>query len=161
MATSTEEVKANDVVSLPSHKEKMLQREINKWGHISFRWEIQLSKGDYFYGPSGESYQVQSTGAIRKIKIKETESKRKNAIHIETFDSFWCEDSLFYASASSGFVNLQSMKMQGIVLYRIRQKRNKEKQKEEQQKNAKEPVIMSQRVYSPDYIDPYLIQPDK
>ena len=58
-----------DIFRLTPIKERTLRREIHTWGHLSFRWDIQLTNGEYFEGPSGMIYKiVGANGEISTVK---------------------------------------------------------------------------------------------
>ena len=146
-----------DVVTVQSHKQKMLKREICKWGHISFRWEIQLTDGDIIEGPHGKMFKVIAKDPNVLVTLAKNESICRSKIKstIDTFDTFWCEEALIYASASAGMVNLKKTGYQGTVLHNINAKRFRERQIEQQ--TNKKTIIMGTR-YDPEKVDPFLIQ---
>ena len=145
-----------DVIRLTPIKERMLRQEIQRWGHIAFRWDIELRKGQYFEGPNGNAWKVvdaegnikRATKSIPHILIKET---------FDQMESFWAESSLIYCAASGEMINLNKRNQQELVLHNIRKKRHAEKKKQEEQNKPKKSIIATGHKRDPDEIDPFLI----
>ena len=149
-----------DIVRLTPIKEKRLRSEIQRWGHIAFRWDVELRMGQYFRGPNGNAWKVISQeGDVEAVQktippelIKET---------FDQMDSFWAESTLIYCSAAGDMVNLNKRNQQELVLCNIRRKRYLEKKKEEEQRNPIKSIIATGYKRDPNENDPFLITESK
>lgn len=148
-----------DVVFLTPHKSRMLDMEIKRWGHLSFRWDVQLCKDDHFEGPKGNIYRITSDkGDVLKVpRASVTKLMIKDSI--ETRNTFWCDDTLMYASVTSGIINLKNRGFQDDILNKIRKEHQKKEQQKEQQNNPKPTIKLGQRKDITDII-PFLIFDD-
>lgn len=134
-----------DVISLTPHTSHMLDWELRKWGHLSFRWDVQLQKGDHFEGPKGTIYKITSDkGDISKVS-RSSVSKELIKDVIETRDTFWCDDVLMYASVTSGIINLQTREFQDDILFKIRKLHHEKDAQKQQQNNPKPTIRLGQR----------------
>ena len=145
-----------EVIRLTSIKERRLHREIQRWGHIAFRWDVELRKGQYFKGPNENVWKVSDERGDVEIEPKSI----PDFLIRETFDqmeNFWAESSLIYCAASGEMINLNKRNQQELVLHNIRKKRYAEKKKEEEQSKPKRSIIATAFKRGPDEIDPFLI----
>ena len=149
-----------DIFRLTPIKERTLRREIHTWGHLSFRWDIQLTNGEYFEGPSGMIYKiVGANGEISTVKPGTVPSSSVKE-HLQKRDTFWCDDVLMYASITSGIVNLKTRGDQDSVLHKIRKRQFRKDQQEQNLNNPKPSIKLGQKKDISDVI-PFLIFDDE
>ena len=110
-----------DVVTVESHKSKMIKHSIRSHAHMCFRDDVQLQTGQMFIGPSGRIYIVKKKEVAThrgKVNRKEIE------VTIGYGQTFYCDGQLYH-SVYDKMVKLADYGMEQDVINKIRKQRNK------------------------------------
>ena len=115
-----------DVVTVESHKDMMLRREIWRFSHYLFRSDIQLRQGDRFSIPNGKVFEVTTKEENLMKELSVAELSMQVAEQVRAGETFWCAGVLVYISFAGDIIDLRDFGAEQDVLNRIRRQYNKE-----------------------------------
>ena len=118
----------DDVVTVLSHKDKMLRREIWRHSHFLFRSDVQLQSGDIFRIPNGKVFKVTTKKEGLMEELKPVQQVMQVGEQLNAGETFWCAGVLLYISFGGDVIDLRDYGAEQDVLNRIRRQYNKEQE---------------------------------